>query len=69
MAEESRRHWSSLVLAIAGVATVLLSPLILIGLAVVEQTLLGTSYTTSLYNLLGIRDALQALYEWMFPYS
>jgi predicted membrane protein len=69
MADVGRKHWSSSVLAIVGLAAILLSPLILLGLAIAEQSLLGTSYLTALYDLLGIRDALQALYEWMFPYS
>jgi hypothetical protein len=66
---EGRTHLSGKILAVAGVMAVLASPLILLGLIIFEQTFIGTSYCFYLYKLLGIQDAIQALYEWLFPYT
>ncbi len=69
MQDESRTHTSGKILAGAALLAVLASPPLLLGIAIFEQSFIGTNYVTALYDLLGIRNGLQALYELLFPYQ
>jgi hypothetical protein len=69
MAETSRKNRSAMILAVAGLLLILGSPFILLGLTIFEQTFIGTNYCFHLYKLLRIQGAIQALYEWLFPYT
>jgi hypothetical protein len=69
MADQSSTRLSGKILAVAALLAVLASPFILLGLTIFEQTFIGTNYCFYLYKLLGIQGAIQALYEWLFPYA
>lgn len=68
MQHRPAEHWSSKALVAAAILALLASPLILLGIAMAEQALCGSSYATDFYAMIGIRGAIQSLYEWLFPY-
>ncbi len=69
MALKPIEHWSSKALAVLAILAIIASPLILLGIAMAEQTLFRTSYTTYFYEMIGIRTHIQALSELLFPYT